>query len=118
MVDGHQCMEVEIEAELLQESHVSPIIIVNYLCKIYKEVKEEMEMCMTTIFANNYRWLVIADLVEKLCGSLKRAGVTAIELGKHNHVAFEKAKDEIIVLTGRRNLELKRTILEVRMTVR
>lgn len=33
-------------------------------------MKKEVEGCMVTLFANDYRWLVVTDLVAKLCERL------------------------------------------------
>lgn len=50
-------------------------------------------------------------------GKVEKVGVKAVEWEEQNHVAFGNAKDEMIAFTRSRKPELKRGIVEARVTV-
>lgn len=66
VVDGHQCVAVEVDTGVPQRSPVSHILFAIYLSGIFEEVKEEVEECMATSFADDCGWLVTASSVAQL----------------------------------------------------
>lgn len=64
VIDGHQCKERGVETEVPYGSPVSLILFEIYLKGVFKEVEKAVERCTATSFANNCRWLMVADLVE------------------------------------------------------
>lgn len=77
---------MEVETEVPQRSPVSPIVFVIYLSWIFKQVEEEVEGFIATLFADDYRWLVTADSVAQLYDRLERQRVKAAESEKYSHV--------------------------------
>lgn len=51
--DDYQCEAVEVEMRVLCGSPVSPILFVVNLSRIFKEVEEEVEGCITTSFGDD-----------------------------------------------------------------
>lgn len=118
VVDEHQGEEVEVKTGVPQGSLVLPILFPVYLSGILKKVKKIVEGCMSTSFADNYGWLVVADLVKQLFERLEKAGAKVVGLRERNHVAFENVKDKAIAFMRRRKPELKKRIEKLRITVR
>lgn len=88
-----------------------------YLGRMFKQVKDDIERCMTTLFLNDYWWLVTTDSVPQLCGMREMTVVKKVVWKSQNYVAVDKAEDQMITFTRRSKLQLKRRIANTRITV-
>lgn len=71
---------------------------------------------MGTSLADTFGWLVVEDSVAQLWECLEKAGTRVVEWDKKNNIAFDNAKNEVIVFISRRKPELKRGIVRARIT--
>lgn len=53
VIDGHLLEETTVDTGVSQGSLVSLILFALYLCLVFKEVEQEFEGYLTTLFADN-----------------------------------------------------------------
>lgn len=71
IVDSDRCEAVEVAMGVPQESPIPLILFILHLSEIYKEVEDEVEECMATLFPDDCRWLIMADSVAQLYEQLE-----------------------------------------------
>jgi hypothetical protein len=106
VIDGFQCPEQGIKAEIPQGSPVSPVLFVIYLSGIFQAIEEAVPGIQALSFADNIGLTIAASSVAQACTKLQEAGEVALEWGIQNLVQFDAEKTEAVLFTRKRGRQL------------